>query len=338
MRHFYIILLLLFLFLNHSTSVSQERVYIEVESSVDTALITIGDRINYSIIIKRDKDLNVARPGAGVNLGMFEIKGYDFPEPVEEDGIVTERFDFEIAVFDTGKFVIPPFPVAYFEKDTSSYQIIEASAIDIFVTSLLSGDEAPELKDIKPPFDFPFNYIFVISLVMVSLLLLVVAYLIYRFWKQRKDRGYIFKPPPPPQPAHVIALEALNKLYNSDLLANKQFKQFFSELSEIIRTYLEGRYFISAMEETTYEILRDIKQHLDEGDLKKSLADLLTLSDMVKFAKYIPEEDEVGTSKDAAWDFVEQTRIEFEKEITSDDKSDVSIVTDDVKDIVLKDT
>ena len=108
MRSFYIIVLFSFIIISHSIIYAQEKVYIEVESSVDTAVITIGDRINYSITIKRDKNLNVVRPGAGVNLGMFEIKSYNFPDPVEEDGVVTEQFDFEIAVFDTGKFIIPP--------------------------------------------------------------------------------------------------------------------------------------------------------------------------------------------------------------------------------------
>jgi len=312
MYRFHILLLYILLFI--SFSFSQENVYIEVESGVDTSVITIGDRINYSIVIKRDKELNVVRPGAGVNLGMFEIKGYDFPEPIEKDGIVTERFDFEIAVFDTGKFTIPPFPVAYFEKDTSAYQIIEASAIDIFVASLLSGDDAPELKDIKPPIDFPFNYLFWISLFGIIILLAVLVFFGYRFWNQRRERGYLFKPPPPPQPAHVVAFNSLNELFKSDLLSLNKYKEFFSELSEIIRTYLEGRYFILAMEETTYEILNDLKNHMDDGELSRSLSELLSLSDMIKFAKYIPVDEEVETSKNDAWNFVDQTKLEFVKE------------------------
>lgn len=317
----YLRLFLYFLFLISLLTIplrGQEPVYIEVESRVDTSVITIGDRITYSILIKRDKELNIARPGAGVNLGMFEIKSYDFPEPKEEGGLVTEQFHFTISVFDTGKYTIPPFPVAYFEKDTSAYQIIEAAPIDIYVKSLLSGEETPELKDIKPPVTFPFNYLLWTSLAALLILIAALSYVSYRLWKKRKEKGYLFRPPPPPRPAHEVALEALHHLYASDLLENRAFKPFFSELSEIIRNYLEGRYFISAMEETTGEILRDVREHFRDETRFDQLRDMLTLSDMVKFARYLPKAPEIDRTKDNAMDFVNGTKLIF---VSSEERS-----------------
>ena len=93
---------------------AQDKGLIEVRAEVDTAVITIGDRITYSIIIDRRENLRIARPGEGLNLGGFEIKSYNFPEAQVADGRITERFDFNISVYDTGKYAIPPFPVAYF--------------------------------------------------------------------------------------------------------------------------------------------------------------------------------------------------------------------------------
>ena len=63
-------------------------------------------------------------------------------------------------------------------------------------------------------------------------------------------------------------------------------------MSDIIRHYLEGRYFIHALEEKSTEILQDIeKQDINKNDIE-NLKNLLELSDLVKFAKYIPGEEE----------------------------------------------
>ena len=305
--------------LSFSALSAQEQGLIQVRSEVDTAVITIGDLITYSIIIERAEGLRVERPGEGLNLGMFEIKGYKFHDTVQENGRLIERFDFTISVYDTGKFTIPPFPVAWFADDTTTkYNIIMAPEISIYVKSVITGDEAKELKDIKPPIYIPFNWKFWLSVAGIVILLVVVAFLSYRLWKKRKEKGYMFIPPQPPVPAHERALSELEKLFKSNLLANKEYKAFFIELSEIIRVYLEGRYYIKALEETSAEILRDLKEHLEEENLFNSIRSQLTLADLVKFAKHIPDEQEIEKAKTEAVAFVEQTKIIFEEEQESD--------------------
>lgn len=281
---------------------------IEVQSQVDTAEIYIGDRVNYSITIKHDKNLRIEQPGEGLHLGAFEIKEYNFEEPYEENGIITQRYNFTISVFDTGKYTIPPFPVAYFPDTTQHFKIIEASAIDIYVQSVLSGDEAPQLKDIKPPIDIPFDYVLLYFVLAILLLIIVAAYMGYKAWKKKKEKGYIFSPPARPRPAHEIALTELKELYGSDLLDKKEYKIFYSRLSEILRKYLEGRYFINALEETTFEIMIDIKNHLQEAH-QKMLLKILQQSDLVKFAKYIPDEVTINLNKEDSINFVDQTKI-----------------------------
>ena len=309
-----------------------EKPLIEVRSVVDTSVITIGDRVNYSIIIDRKKGLRIEKPGAGLNLGGFEIKDYDFPEPLEKDGRIIERFNYNISVYDTGKYTIPPFPVAYFPADTSQkYKIILAPAIDITVKSVLSGEDAPQLKDVKKPLEIPFDYWFWTWVVLGAAALILGAYFGYRLYKKKKEQGYLFTPPPPPRPAHEIAFDDLNKLFSSDLLENGQYKAFFSELSLILRAYLENRYFIYALEETTYEIVRDMKKKLEEKELLNDLEQVLSLSDFVKFAKYIPTEDEIAQTKSATMDFIIHTKEEIVDEEEDSDEAPVIGNPDDVK-------
>ncbi len=291
----------------------QQNPLIEVKAQVDTSVITIGDHITYSIIIDRQKDVRIIEPGQGINLGMFEIKDYKFHEPVQKGDHIIQQYDYVISVYDTGKFTIPPYPLAYFTTDSSSKpSIIEAPAIDIYVKSVLKGEAKPELKDIKPPLDIPFNYRFWGSIAAAILLLALLIYLGYRLWKRKQEKGYVFAPPPPPPPAHEVALQALQELFASDLLEQKQYKAFFSRLSEILRAYLEGRYFISALEETTSEIMQELEEHLTGSELKQQLFEILNIADFVKFAKYIPSESEIERLKQLSVDFIQKTKIIYE--------------------------
>jgi hypothetical protein len=313
-------------------SAETRKPLIEVRSVVDTSLITIGDRVNYSIIIDRKKGLRIEKPGQGINLGGFEIKDYNFPEPQEKDGRVIERFDYNISVYDTGKYTIPPFPVAYFPVDTSNkYKIIMAPAVEITVRSVLSGEDAPKLLDVKKPLVIPFDYWFWIWVSLGIILLSAAVYWGYYLYKKKKEQGYLFSPPPPRRPAHEIAFDDLNQLFASDLLESGLYKKFFSDLSQIFRTYLENRYFINALEETSDEILRDMKNKIAQEKLINNLRQVLTLSDLVKFAKYKPMEEEIGRAKSETMDFIIQTKEEVIEEDGAVEESEVIGDPDAVK-------
>ncbi len=292
---------------------AEQKPLIEVKAQVDTATITIGDHITYSIIINRRKDVRIIQPGPGLNLGMFEIKSYHFFKPVQKDNRIIERYDYVISVYDTGRYQIPAYPLAYFLSDTASKpRIIEAPAITIYVKSLLKGETKHQLKDIKAPLNIPFNYRFWIRVGLLVVLFLALFYLLYLLWKRKRERGYVFSPPPPPPPAHEVALKALRELYAGNLLEQGEYKAFFSKLSEIVRAYLEGRYYMQALEQTTDEILRSLPAEVRQDEtLFAMLKDILTLSDLVKFAKYIPTEQEIEHVKKEALDFVQTTKIVF---------------------------
>jgi hypothetical protein len=315
---------ILFILTGSLSAQNSQQSLIEVQALVDTSVITIGDQIKYSIIIDRQKDLRIVRPGEGLNLGGFAIKDYTFHDPEERNGRIEERFDFTISVFDTGRYAIPPFPIAYFPNDTSSgqYRIIKASAVDIYVQSVLTGEGAKELKDIKLPRWIEVDYWFWGFLFFFVSLFGVLAWLGWRYYQKTKNKNTVFSPQKPPRPVHEIALDALETLFDSDLIEAKEFKQFYSELTEIIRTYIEGRYQIKALEETSSEILISIQPKLTDNIQFDLLKELLTLADMVKFAKQTPEIEDIEYSKEQATDFVRNTmRIEY-AEITANERED----------------
>jgi hypothetical protein len=305
----------IFLLVSYGYLYCQEaKPLIEVNSAIDTSIITIGDRITYSISIEHADTLRVAQPGEGVNLGQFEIKDYKFYDPLKKEGRIFKKYEYVISVFDTGKFTIPPFPIAYFPTDSmTNYKIIEASAINIYVKSVIQDDKR-ELRDIKQPLNIPYNYFFLISIIIIGLLLIVIGFLAYKIYKKRKEKGYLFKAPEPPRPAHEVAWESLEELLTKNLIEQGKIKEFYSELSEIIRRYIEGRYYLAALEETSAEILAEMKEQDIGQDLYNHLQELLELSDLVKFAKYLPTKEENTTAPENAGEFINQTKIEFKHE------------------------
>lgn len=288
---------------------------IEVNSAVDTAVITIGDRIKYTLTIEHKTGMRVEQPGAGINLGQFEIKDYKIYEPVKKDDYLLLKYEYVISVFDTGTFTIPPFPVAYFPTDSlGAYKIIEASPINIYVRSVIHDDKR-ELRDIKPPIEIPFNYFFLFSMLAVAVLLAAAAYFGYMFYKRHKQEGYLFRAPAPPRPAHEVALAAIDDLLKRNLPEQGAYKQFYIEISEIIRRYIEDRYFVPALEETSFEIMQDMKKQDLAEELYPLLGEFLNLSDLVKFARYIPDRQENEKIIMQARRFVEETRVILEPQV-----------------------
>lgn len=295
--------------------VAQEsKSLIEVQSAVDTSVITIGDRITYTISIDYADSLIVGDLGEGVNLGQFEIKDYNIPDLIRNEGRILQKYEYVISVFDTGSFTIPAFPVAYSTSDSiKDLRIIEASPINIFVESIIQDDKK-ELRDIKPPINIPFDYIFIYSMIAAGILLGIIGYFGYRFYKKRKEEGYLFIPPTPPRPAHEVALESLDNLLKKNLIESGKIKEFYTEISELIRKYLEGRYFIKALEETSTEILDELKRQSIDENHYQIMQNFFVLSDIVKFAKYKTNDDENINIIDWARKFIIETKIEYKQE------------------------
>jgi len=314
-KKIFVLLILVFISIT-----SAQNSLIEINSAVDTSRITIGDRIKYVVTIDYSDSLAIEHPGAGINLGQFEIKDYKIHDSEEKDNRIFQKYEYTISVFDTGSFIIPPFPIAYFPKDSmQNYKLIEASAINIYVESIL-GEGEQELKDVKAPIYIPFDYVLLISVIAIILLIAIGGYFGYRFYKAKKEQGFSLIPQKPKKPAHEIALESYKKLQDKELLTQGLIKQYYTECSEILRIYLENRYFIVALEETTGEIISDMKSQEINKDYLDSLKQVLELSDFVKFAKYVPSENENNTILQKCIDFVEDTKIEFIQKIVQTDE------------------
>ena len=166
-------------------------------------------------------------------------------------------------------------------------------------TTSQSLSQATDIRDIKPPIDIPNSLAWLWQL-LILLALMAAAWLLWRWWKNRKLNIVL----PPPVPAHVRAKQKLEQA----LALITQPKPFVIAVSDTARTYLEERFDFHAPERTTEEFLRELAgTKLLLPEQKESLGNFLASCDLVKFAKYEPGENELRELHGSAMRLVEET-------------------------------
>ena len=126
----------------------------------------------------------------------------------------------------------------------------------------------------------------------------LVAGLLFLIWyalRKRKDNQPLFAiPQKPKEPAHVIALRELDRIKEEKIWQQGKTKLYYSELTTVLRQYINDRFDIQAMEQTSIETIAAFKYRRSLVDEKsfENLQRILTNADLVKFAKYEPLPDE----------------------------------------------
>ena len=164
---------------------------------------------------------------------------------------------------------------------------------------------AQELRDIKGPVELPVNNMWLLALIV--LIILAIGGLLWFCVRNRLAKSASIKPSNPPW---VIAAQQLQELADRDLITQGMIKEYYFELSGILRQYIEARFHISAPEMTTEEFLVSLKSSPELAThQKQSLKEFLISCDMVKFAKFKPNPDDVQKSFHLVVKFVEETKM-----------------------------
>lgn len=287
---------------------------ISLEAKVDKSKITIGDLIQYSIVVTRDENVTIEMPELGANLGAFEIREYNDPEPEKRKGEITQLREYIISTYDIGDYEIPPVVVRYSIAGDSAWKELATETIKINVASV-KPSEAGDIRDIKPPLEIKRDWKKIIRFGIAGLIILLIGILIFYFLKRRREgKSLIPRREKPKLPPHEIALHDLNQLLDEQLLEKGAIKEFYIRISEIIRRYVEGRFFIVAIEMTTTQLIDAMNEAEVEKEHVRLLDDFLFQCDLVKFAKYFPTAEEHQAVIDQAFHFIDSTKIILEPE------------------------
>ncbi len=286
---------------------------VTVETKFDTTFILTGDQINFTITIEKQADINLSQHQFKDTLvtGIEILRGplYDTVQLPDNRVVIHEKY--LITSFDSGKYEIPP---VYAEISTdegikrfySDYSYLVVKRPDI-----APADTTVKYFDIVGPYRVPLSAGEILPWILFICLFAAIAWFVYRYLKNRKKNDAGPEAVEPTEAAYIIAYRNLEKLKNEKLWQKGLFKEYFSRISDILRTYIDHRFSMNSMESTTSEILSNLtRTNNTESEPIERLKHVLEMSDMVKFAKYLPDASDCELSMEHSWSFVSLTRKE----------------------------
>lgn len=258
-----------------------------VVSQVDTTSIKIGEQIKFTVTVETDTTAQVIFP-EGQTFSPLETVEAFATDTTHKNNRMTLQKIYALTQFDSGSYKLPAQRIEVNGKGyfTDSTQIMVAN---IPVDTL-----AQKMYDIKPLMQVEkSNSKFWILLFGLLLAVAVVGGLIYWFLFRKKPLSEEEKEAL--LPPYDKALLELKKLENSKYLIQDEYKQYYSELTDIVRSYLEEDVHVTALESTTDELIIKLEMLRDAGELKidndtlQQFKRILQTADLVKFAKSKPE-------------------------------------------------
>ena len=287
------------------TAQQSTNTVVNARAELGTKEIEIGDQVYLSVKISAPPGTEVDElEPAYINTitGVELVEGgalnliSENPERLLEQRLL-------ITSFDTGYIAITPLPYTF---RSAAGQLDTAYTNDLLlrVRAYPVTDDS-ELRPIKGIIEEPRNLLDFWPLFLV-LLLGAAGYAYYQY-RQRQTR--VAPPPPPPPPADLQALNRLKELEAKQLWQAGETKTYYTELTDVLRTYLQDQFSINAREMTSRQIIAELGRMLAgaTGDMKAELSQLLQLSDMVKFAKATPAAELHPQSLERVRSFVRET-------------------------------
>lgn len=285
---------------------------VKVSAGLDTNAILIGQQLHMTLRVEQPANLQVLWP----NWNDTIIKGVEIVEIVKTDTVfsankdkVTFTRDYLLTSFDSGGYTIPP--IAFRGTAGRDTETVFTEPLFLMVDKP-AVDTSKGIRDIKGPVEIPFDWReylpYILAAMGAVVVLVVVIYLIvYYIRKRRARRAALPVPEAPPVPPHLVALQALEELGKKQLWQQGKAKQYYTELTDILRDYLRDVYKINAPEMLTEEIVQHMKfKHVTDAQ-RTVIRSVLTLADMVKFAKVKATDTENLQAFDAVTGFVQET-------------------------------
>lgn len=290
---------------------------ITINSKPERQQILIGDQIHFTVSATIPKSARIRLSVAKDTLAgkIIVLKAPVRDSVILQNGDKTITDNYLITCYDSGNYVIHPFIGEVTEGGNTQKYLSNVTALYVTVPDKAPKDTSDVIYDIVGPKEAPVTFAEAIPWIVIVIVMGLVVWLLARLLP-RTPLGRFVKKEKPAEPAHVVAYRELEKLRSEELWQKGEVKEFYSRLSDILRRYIDGRFSIQSPELTTDETVRKLQRSgFVKNDLLASVKGILSDSDMVKFAKYIPGEEINKASLEEAKRFVDMTRP---AEITED--------------------
>lgn len=283
---------------------------ISLKASLDSAHIIMGKQTTLHIEIVDNNGVNGALPilDADTIIAEIEVISKSQADTIDlENNRRQINQDIIIQSFDSGLYTIPP--IQYIVgKDTFKANPLVLKVIPVSVDSLQTIHGQADViypnsrwYDFLP--DFITDYWGWILVVIIVILGAIFGLLLYK-----KKLPIALTPTQKEIPPYELAIQLLEKLRDEKLCERGQEKEFYTRLTDILRSYIDSRFGINAMEMTTTQIIESLNNNNETVDSKSYVEQVLEIADFVKFAKVRPLPDDNVKSYNWALQFVKETK------------------------------
>ena len=298
---------------------------IKATASLDSANILLGDQVKLFLEIDHPKNVDVTFPQVPDTIaGFIEVLGKTDVDTFEGDKseYIKQIRAYTITCFDSGSYRIPPYWFGI--NADGNIDSVPSNGVTLNVYSM-QIDTTRGPTDIKMPYGAPLTLKEVTPYILgVILIGAIIFFLLYSIKRKKKNQPIFVRPQKPKEPAHIVALRELDRIKDEKVWQKGKTKLYYSELTDTLRTYIEDRFEIRAMEQVTDEILDSFRQQkglLNDKNLA-NLSQILQLADLAKFAKYEPLPDDDNLSLVNAYFFVNETKKEVPKKSAAEEKGE----------------
>lgn len=296
------VLLLLLIF---SIPVAAQNV--SVSARIDSLQILIGEQTKLKLeVIMGDKQHAILpQPGDTLVKGV-EVLEVSKPDTqfVEDKQRLVIKQEYTITSFDSALYYLPPLLVKVDDKE------YETESLALKVYSVPVDMEHPDQffgpKNVmKPPFMWEdWRLLIILSCLLCPLAVLLVYFIIRLCDNKPIIRRVKVEPKIPP---HILAMQEIERVKSEKTWQSGEAKAYYTELTDIIRTYISDRFGFQALEMTSAEIIDKLLE-LNQTEDIKDLKALFNTADLVKFAKHNPLMNENDMNLINAIDFINETR------------------------------
>jgi len=281
---------------------------ITADAKLDSLTIRIGDQTKLRLIVHQPAKEKVNFPNLTDTIsGKVPIVSSRMDTVINKDNKeqITVIKSYTITSFDQGTYTVPSYNIG------SAAGVLTTPQLTLMVQTI-KVDTTKAIYDIKQPITVSYTFLdwFLAHSWILSLAIALIGggIILYLYFKNRTKVVKEIKVVEPAVPAHVLALTKLQQLRERKLWQQEAVKEYHSELTDILREYLEKRYEVKTHERTTEEIIASLKHMAISNEYRVKLNEVLTLADLVKFAKAKPLPVDNELTMENAIAFVNKTQ------------------------------
>ena len=282
-----------------------------VSAAIDSTTLFIGDQTDLHLRATCEVGEQVQMPLLNDNLipGIEIVDRTIIDTTQLKDGRVQYDQYMTLTSFEDSLFYIAPLPFV------SSGDTVWSESLMLNVVQPFEMDSTDiAITDIKGIYKAPIWWWGIFRWVLLALAIAGIGiggyYLISYLRRRYGDMPAVVVPTEPLRPADEVALEKLDAIREQKIWQSGQVKEYYTQLTDVVREYIARRFEVSSTEQTSDETLRAMRVLLtDKKELYDNLRKMLTLADLVKFAKWTTTPDENEISLRNAYTFVKETSV-----------------------------